>query len=72
MFPDRKDGSCFWYDLKKQKKPKVPDSERQLAVEKIFAFIEVLEAVKRRKGYIKKNKDIQTDSKGGDDIYDCK
>ena len=72
MFPERRDGSCFWYDMKKQKCPKVPDSDRQKAAEQIFKFIEVLEAVKRRKGYIKNPKDIKKSSKGGGDKYDCK
>ena len=53
MFPKRKDGSCFWYDLKKKKRPEPKLSERQIAAQKIFDFIKVLEAVQRKKGYIK-------------------
>lgn len=51
MFPERGDGGCFWYDLKKKKRPVLPKPPNQAAAERIFAFIEVLEAVKRRKGY---------------------
>ena len=72
MFPKRRDGSCFWYDQKKKKYPKTPDSDRELTAKKILVFIEVLEAVKRRKGFIQKTENIQTNRKGGGDIYDCK
>ncbi len=54
MLPQRKDGSCFWYDLKKKKRPEPKMSERQIAAQKIFDFIKVLEAVQRKKGYVKR------------------
>lgn len=50
MFPERQDGTCFRYDLLHKKKPE-PTDERTEAAQKIFDFIEILEAVKRRKGY---------------------
>lgn len=72
MFPKRRNGSCFWYDQKKQKRPMEPECNKEFAAKKIFAFVEILEAVKRRKGFVMKSKDIQTGRKGGGDIYDCK
>lgn len=50
MFPDRPDGSCFRYDRLHRKKPE-PSDERKEAAKRIFDFIEILEAVKRRKGF---------------------
>ena len=49
MFPERKDGSCFWYDLKNKRRPSL--QKNQAVTEHIFAFIDVLENVMKRKGY---------------------
>ena len=51
MFPERRDCGCFWYDLKQKKRPALPQPSNQEAAERIFAFIKVLEAVKRHKGF---------------------
>lgn len=53
MFPDRRDGGCLWYDLKKKRRPPLPHTypKNQVAAERIFAFIEVLKNVMKRKGY---------------------
>ena len=53
MFPERRDGSCFWCDLKGKKRPKPPEIKQPTATQKISDFIKVLEAVKRKKGYVK-------------------
>lgn len=50
MFPARQNGTCFRYDLLHKKKPE-PRGEQMAAAKKIFDFIEILEAVKRRKGF---------------------
>jgi hypothetical protein len=51
MFPERTDGSCFWYDLKGKRKPTPQKTERQEAADRIFQFIKVLNGAKQRKGY---------------------
>jgi len=51
MFPARRDGGCFWHDLKKPEQTAPPKTARQEAADKVFAFIKVLEEVKKRKGY---------------------
>lgn len=51
MFPARRDGGCFWYDQKRKTRPPLPALPDERAAERIFAFIEVLKAVKRRKGF---------------------
>ena len=48
MFPERQDGTCFRYE---RRKPEPPKDERKEAIQKIFDFIKILEAVKRRKGF---------------------
>ena len=50
MFPDRSDGTCFRYDQLHRKKPETEDVHGE-AAKRIFYFIEVLETVKRRKGF---------------------
>lgn len=50
MFPDRSDGTCFRYDQLHRKKPEPEDGHGE-AAKRIFDFIEVLETVKRRKGF---------------------
>jgi hypothetical protein len=45
IFPERPDGSCFWYDLKNRKKPAPQKTARQEAADRIFQFIQVLERV---------------------------
>lgn len=61
MFPERKDGGCFWYDLKNKRRPPLPVVyiKNQAAAERIFAFIEVLENVMKRKGYPERRKPIE-------------
>lgn len=51
MFPARSDGSCLWYDLTRKKPAPPPKSARREAAERIFDFIQVLESVKKRKGF---------------------
>ena len=60
MFPERKDDGCFWYDLKNKRRPPLPAvyPKDQAAAEHIFAFIEVLENVMKRKGYPERRKPI--------------
>ena len=38
MFPERRDGGCLWYDLKKQRRPPLPAvyPKNQAAAERIF------------------------------------
>ena len=43
MFPSRADGGCLWHDLN--------NPPPQKAADRIFEFIEVLERVKKLKGY---------------------
>lgn len=58
MFPERKDGGCFWYDLKRKKRPPVTAaySQNQVVADQIFAFIKVLKSVMKRKGYPERRK----------------
>lgn len=60
MFPERRDGGCLWYDLKKQRRPPLPAvyPKNQAAAERIFAFVEVLKDVMKRKGYQERRKPI--------------
>ena len=60
MFPERRDGGCLWYDLKKQRRPPLPAvyPKNQAAAERIFAFIEILKDVMKRKGYQERRKPI--------------
>ena len=60
MFPERRDGGCLWYDLKKQRRPPLPAvyPKNQAAAERIFAFIGVLKDVMKRKGYQERRKPI--------------
>lgn len=60
MFPERRDGGCLWYDLKKQQRPPLPAvyPKNQAAAERIFAFVEVLKDVMKRKGYQERRKPI--------------
>ncbi len=54
MFPERQDGTCFRYDMLHRKKPETRDERKDSSdvnIAKIFDFIKILEAVKRRKGY---------------------
>lgn len=52
MFPKRKGNGCFWHDLNLGRKPKLPQkTAQQEAADRIYAFLEVLERVKERKGY---------------------
>ncbi|MBC8560770.1 hypothetical protein [Fumia xinanensis] len=50
MFPNRPDGSCFRYDLEREKKVRLSYAEQE-AAQKILEFIKILEAVKRRKRF---------------------
>lgn len=50
MFPARESGGCFRYECNRQPNLELPDCNQQ-AAQKINDFIEILEAVKRRKGY---------------------
>lgn len=52
MFPARRDGGCLWYDLKHRQRPPLPmrRSKDQETAERIFAFVEVLRNVMKRKG----------------------
>lgn len=49
-----------WYDLKKQRRPPLPAvyPKNQAAAERIFAFIEILKDVMKRKGYQERRKPI--------------
>ena len=60
MFPTRRDGSCLWYDLKNKRRPPLPATypKNQAAAERIFAFIEILKDVMKRKGYQERRKPI--------------
>ncbi|EEG31001.1 hypothetical protein CLOSTMETH_01308 [[Clostridium] methylpentosum DSM 5476] len=60
MFPARRDGSCLWYDMKNKRCPPLPATyaKNQTAAERIFAFIEVLKDVMKRKGYQERRKPI--------------
>ena len=57
---ERRDGGCLWYDLKKQRRPPLPAvyPKNQAAAERIFAFVEVLKDVMKRKGYQERRKPI--------------
>ena len=48
------------YDLKKQRRPPLPAvyPKNQAAAERIFAFVEVLKDVMKRKGYQERRKPI--------------
>mgnify|MGYP000411717061 CR=1 FL=1 len=52
--------AVYWYDLKKQRRPPLPAvyPKNQAAAERIFAFIEILKDVMKRKGYQERRKPI--------------
>lgn len=58
MFPNRRDGTCFWYEQRKIAKP--PDNtEQHEAMQKLQDCIAMLEAVIRRKTH--QHEDTETE-----------
>lgn len=51
MFPQRRDGGCLWYDMKQRARPALSARAERQTGWKLWKFIEILKAVKRRKGF---------------------
>ena len=63
MFPERRDGGCLWYDLKKQRRPPLPAvyPKNQAAAERIFNFLDEPEIVEKTPKYTVENSNIRGD-----------